>query len=161
MNLMMTMLLGGLWHGANWTFVVWGGLHGVYLSAHKLLMEWKGRGTNTVMGSALCLIGTFHLVALTWIFFRADSFSLAWEYLIGVLLWQDGKEWIGQFDIARVFLPVSVLLLVDLVLFTRDTDMFLIARRPVIRGAAYGVAIVLLLTLGNLTQNTPFIYFQF
>ena len=72
--LMGTMLLGGLWHGANWTFVAWGGLHGLYLSAERWL---KGRFTGFAPGPAMLVLfglGTYLLVNITWVFFRAKTF---------------------------------------------------------------------------------------
>ncbi len=82
-NLMLTMLLGGLWHGANWTFVVWGGLHGVALAVTRAYHESRGKSrTESTAGSpvwkALAVGATFHLVCASWIFFRADSFQKAW-----------------------------------------------------------------------------------
>lgn len=81
MALMGTMLLGGLWHGANWTFVAWGGLHGLYLSVERWL---KGRfGGFKPSGASLIavMLLTFLLIDVTWVFFRADSFKEAWTIL--------------------------------------------------------------------------------
>ena len=77
-NLMLTMLLGGLWHGAGWNFIVWGALHGVFLSIHRAWSGRAGRGelgrkpTTVVgwLGYVASTVLTFHLVCLTWIFFR-------------------------------------------------------------------------------------------
>ncbi|HMI41626.1 MAG TPA: MBOAT family O-acyltransferase [Sphingomicrobium sp.] len=77
MALMGTMLLGGLWHGANWTFVAWGGLHGTYLAVERLI---KARFAGFVPGPALVAgIGalTFLLINVTWVFFRAKDFTVA------------------------------------------------------------------------------------
>ena len=77
MALMGTMLLGGLWHGANWTFVVWGGLHGTYLMVERWL---KGRFKGYVPGRGMLIaIGalTFVLINITWVFFRAKDFTVA------------------------------------------------------------------------------------
>ena len=79
-----TMLLGGLWHGANWTFVVWGGLHGLYLSAERWLRaRFKGvtPGRLALLGLALL---TFLLVNITWVFFRAKTFAGAGVVLTGM-----------------------------------------------------------------------------
>ena len=79
-----TMLLGGLWHGANWTFVVWGGLHGLYLSAERWLRaRFKGftPGRASLLGLALL---TFLLVNITWVFFRAKTFAGAGVVLKGM-----------------------------------------------------------------------------
>ena len=75
-NLLLTMLLGGLWHGAAWTFVAWGALHGLALAAHR---EWRrlsaGRRPSLPGGRVLATALTLHWVLLTWIFFRAQSFA--------------------------------------------------------------------------------------
>jgi alginate O-acetyltransferase complex protein AlgI len=82
--LMGTMLIGGLWHGANWTFVVWGGLHGLYLAVERLLRAKFGG----FKPSALTLAGfgliTFTLVNIAWVFFRAKTFEKAWQILSGM-----------------------------------------------------------------------------
>jgi alginate O-acetyltransferase complex protein AlgI len=78
------MLLGGLWHGANWTFVVWGGLHGTYLAVERWLRgRFKGftPGRASTLGLALL---TFLLVNITWVFFRAKSFAGAGTVLKGM-----------------------------------------------------------------------------
>ncbi len=105
-NLMLTMLLGGLWHGANWTFVVWGGLHGFYLWVEKFFkdrMASKPEGMTTIPGDTdpvmvkasiapgiavnktvknffLALL-TFFLINVTWVFFRSSTFTQSWELL--------------------------------------------------------------------------------
>lgn len=78
-NLMVTMVLGGLWHGANWTFVVWGGLHGLYLIVNHGWHNWR-EGRNSmwpIFGRLL----TFVSVVVAWVFFRAQSFDSAWRVL--------------------------------------------------------------------------------
>lgn len=80
-NLMLTMLLGGLWHGANWTFVVWGGIHGAALAVERAFGH-KQRGNQRPGGPltpkrVLLVVVTFHVVAAAWIFFRAESFEKA------------------------------------------------------------------------------------
>jgi alginate O-acetyltransferase complex protein AlgI len=89
---MITMLLGGLWHGANWTFVLWGGMHNVYLVIHhswlKLTDRWRWReptGWYKLIGSVLSVALTFFFVALAWIFFRSDSMASAMAILRGCL----------------------------------------------------------------------------
>jgi D-alanyl-lipoteichoic acid acyltransferase DltB (MBOAT superfamily) len=87
-NLMITMMLGGLWYGVGWTFVVWGGLHGAYLvvqrAASSWYDEWRGADTDTPpgrVGTVLRWASTFSLVSLAWVFFRADSVGDALEIL--------------------------------------------------------------------------------
>jgi alginate O-acetyltransferase complex protein AlgI len=81
-NLMITMLLGGLWHGANWTFVIWGGLHGLYLVVNHAWRSLFAKRTPTHGISAriyylAAMLLTFLCVVVAWIFFRADSFASA------------------------------------------------------------------------------------
>ena len=73
-NLMLTMLLGGLWHGASWQFVVWGFLHGIALVVHR---EWRRVFGGVHLPTPLCIGLTFYWVCLAWIFFRATSVSIA------------------------------------------------------------------------------------
>ena len=81
--LMMTMLLGGLWHGANWTFVAWGGLHGTYLAVERVLRRrFSNYSPGPLAFVALGLL-TYVLVNLTWVFFRAKTFGKAWDMLRG------------------------------------------------------------------------------
>ena len=79
-NLLITMLLGGLWHGAGWTFVIWGGLHGIYLVINHL---W--RKTGIVLHTYICWIVTFLAVIVAWVFFRADSVESAVKILKGMV----------------------------------------------------------------------------
>ena len=71
---MLTMLLGGLWHGASWQFVVWGFLHGIALVVHR---EWRRVFGGVHLPTPLCIGLTFYWVCLAWIFFRATSVSIA------------------------------------------------------------------------------------
>jgi D-alanyl-lipoteichoic acid acyltransferase DltB (MBOAT superfamily) len=82
-NLFLTMLLGGLWHGANWTYVVWGALHGALLAANHCWNEFKPRWWPSfgVAGPVAGRIGTFAFVAMAWVFFRAESVGAAWRVL--------------------------------------------------------------------------------
>jgi D-alanyl-lipoteichoic acid acyltransferase DltB (MBOAT superfamily) len=84
-NVMLTMLIGGLWHGAAWTFVVWGGLHGLGLAVNRWWenrrRKLKRKARQEWWVKALCVFATFHFVCMTWIFFRAASLSQAWDIL--------------------------------------------------------------------------------
>jgi D-alanyl-lipoteichoic acid acyltransferase DltB (MBOAT superfamily) len=80
MNLMATMLIGGLWHGANWTFVFWGGLHGLYLAANHLWTAYSPFRLPTIPARGL----TFICVVVAWVFFRATSFDAAWRVIEGM-----------------------------------------------------------------------------
>jgi alginate O-acetyltransferase complex protein AlgI len=74
---MLTMLIGGLWHGANWTFVAWGGLHGIFLLVNHAWRGLRGERETTLFRQWSARVFTFLLVILAWVFFRAESFDAA------------------------------------------------------------------------------------
>jgi alginate O-acetyltransferase complex protein AlgI len=80
-NLMITMLLGGLWHGASWTFVVWGGLHGLYLAINHAWRAFGPQGERSLRNTFLCVAATFLCVEIAWVFFRAASLESALEII--------------------------------------------------------------------------------
>ncbi|HST37489.1 MAG TPA: MBOAT family protein, partial [Allosphingosinicella sp.] len=82
--LLATMLLGGFWHGASWTFVLWGALHGGVLAAERLWREYRPKGWRELPDWAGTLL-TFHIVLLGWIFFRAAEFGIATAFLAGLV----------------------------------------------------------------------------
>jgi alginate O-acetyltransferase complex protein AlgI len=160
LNLWLTMLLGGLWHGASWTFVVWGGLHGVYLCVERVLRgRYRGFTPGPAMLVALALV-TYALVNVTWVFFRAHTFTGAWHVLAGMF----GGNGSAEPILSTAFLvPVAVIVAGLVFAHWKMRDRTLeaaIARVPsVVLAGAWGVmafAIVIAQGAGN-----AFIYFQF
>lgn len=94
-NLFLTMLIGGLWHGASWKFVVWGGLHGVILAIERFFKQFIKVPDNRFT-RIICILLTFHFVAFCWIFFRANTFELAADVIsnIGNLTFAP-SEWLS------------------------------------------------------------------
>ena len=165
-NLMITMLLGGLWHGANWTFVIWGGLHGLYLAAHKAFLSLKGiarpvRDTRIIPGLLKIFI-TFQLVCLTWIFFRAADLASAVEILTRIILWKDSAGDIPPLVVGeRILLLIGTLVFIDVWQARRGDHAVMVRWHWLPRSLGYAALILLTLTLGNLIDEVPFIYFQF
>jgi D-alanyl-lipoteichoic acid acyltransferase DltB (MBOAT superfamily) len=90
-NLMITMLLGGIWHGAAWKFVMWGALHGGGLAAERLCEPWLGRRPTGLAGKIVATVVVFHFVCLAWIFFRAEDFTVAGVFVAGLFAgWGEG-----------------------------------------------------------------------
>ena len=165
-NLMITMLLGGLWHGANWTFVIWGGLHGAYLACHKALLNWQGRPKperdKRLLPGLLKMFITFQLVCLTWIFFRAPDFASAMDVLSRIVLWEDGSgELPALIPGQRILLLLGTLILLDTWQARRNDHAIMVSWHWLPRAIGYTTLILMTLTLGNLTDEVPFIYFQF
>jgi alginate O-acetyltransferase complex protein AlgI len=109
LNLMLTMLLGGLWHGAGWNFLIWGGLHGVYLCIDHL---WRGGAGKPAAGLTARLLGwaiTFFAVVLAWVFFRARTLAGAWQMLAALFGFEARSSAFASPGILRVMdLPVLV-----------------------------------------------------
>lgn len=164
-NLMITMTLGGLWHGASWTFVAWGVLHGVYLSAHKGFRSAFGRLPSTWHVSLICWFITLQLVCITWIFFRSPDFATAWEYLQGIITLRGSLLDTG--NPGKVLKPLTYFVLLAAALVMVDFDQF--RRRshtamlnwPVMpKTLAYSaMALAVMLFIGS--DDRQFIYFQF
>src|SRR5207253_2806120 len=83
-NLLLTMMLGGIWHGAGWKFVMWGALHGGGLAVERLIEPWLGRRSLTPAGKLVATLIVFHFVCFAWIFFRAEDFAMARLYIAGL-----------------------------------------------------------------------------
>lgn len=176
LNLMLTMVLGGLWHGASWTFVAWGTLHGMYLvvnhswNALKVYLPVTGSAISRPLRGAAAAL-TFLAVVIAWVFFRADSFPAAYR-MLGALSGLSGETAapFGRFWFPpdtteyRVLLFAAGLAVVWCAPNTREllTRMPLtdIRRRYVTIGAA-GFWIFLLAAISASRNITQFIYFNF
>lgn len=157
-NLMITMLLGGLWHGAAWRFVAWGGLHGVALVAEH---EGRRRGINwSRLGRLAAPLGTaltFYWVCITWIFFRAQTFGQAVVALRAFVLFDSP----GIESLQPALLGVFTLLAVVHGLAASSTAVHWWRQVPAAAfSAAYGALFALALGMVP-TLDKPFIYFQF
>jgi D-alanyl-lipoteichoic acid acyltransferase DltB (MBOAT superfamily) len=160
-NLMLTMLLGGLWHGAAWTFVIWGGLHGSAMVWERWRRERRGpvERVQTRWTTWRARIITFHFVCFAWIFFRADSFSAAWDMIGGLFTgWGEPSPLVTggvllaiAVGIGSQYHPARIPRLV----------MARFSRLPVL-GQATVLALALMLTSVMGPEGVaPFIYFQF
>jgi alginate O-acetyltransferase complex protein AlgI len=156
-NLMLTMLLGGLWHGANWTFVIWGGLHGGGLAAERKLRNEAAVRTG-VAWKWVRRIFIFHVVCLAWIFFRAQSVPAAWAMIRGVTRW----SWRPEFPAAFMFLALFSVPLLLLDLYLESTgDEYCFGSATVQPRVAFGLACALVIAFLGANQANAFIYFQF
>jgi len=157
-NLMITMLLGGVWHGAAWTFVFWGFLHGVGLVVERALGLGRIGGGRPVWRRLLAGVVVFHFVCLAWIFFRAETFGIALDYLAGFARLDAPVQFATPF--------VAVLLAVGMAgqFLPPDLPARTAARLhplpPVAVGALAGLALAIIDALSP-AGVAPFIYFQF
>ncbi len=161
-NLMITMLLGGLWHGASWTFVVWGGLHGLYLAVHKF-WEWgrddRLKAPQRIVGTVVGWGATQALVLLAWLFFRAADFGTA-SYVLNKMAEGTAGDFAPRLlSILLSYCAMSAAL--DWLEVGKGSHAWLVALRPA-RAVALG-CIMWFAALGflYLAEPHPFIYFQF
>lgn len=155
LNVFITMLLGGLWHGAAWTFVAWGALHGGVQVIERLgRAAFQGR---SVIPAWIGVIVTFHIVCLGWILFRAETFPMAMDMLAGL----------GRFDAATMVTPFVLTLIIGGLamhwLPPRAIEGFATWLKPapsLTMGLFIGAAILLVEAMRP-EGVAPFIYFQF
>lgn len=169
-NLMATMVLGGLWHGANWTFVFWGFLHGAALCVHKLFLSLKKK--KSALSAAIKVVNvitTYVFVCIAWVFFRAGSFENAVLIISRLFVWNTGITQIYTWTILSVMLLAGA------------TSVAIVKSHKSGTGEETGIAegfypifdlnkfwpLVLVIFFAGLTFGlaytglSPFIYFQF
>jgi alginate O-acetyltransferase complex protein AlgI len=163
-NLMLTMLLGGLWHGASWNFVVWGGGHGVALAVHKFWAVTVGpkiRRQGTLVKfvwDAISRALTLAFVVVGWILFRAHSFGDATGMIKRIMTWDISGARVFSHHIVAALIAVALTHL--LVQKNRNWAEEMPGRSVPVRILAYSALLILIVCLGA-TDAAPFIYFQF
>jgi D-alanyl-lipoteichoic acid acyltransferase DltB (MBOAT superfamily) len=162
-NLMLTMLIGGLWHGAGWTFVVWGGLHGSYLAIERAMRTYLGRLGKIRALLPLAGLGTFVAVCFAWVFFRATEFSGAMEICKGMLGAHGGFSWdVTQLeDVSRGRAMVVMAGLIGMHWLLRNTTLEDAASRVPWWGRSVAIAFLLGALFVTKEEGRAFIYFQF
>lgn len=182
-NLMVTMLLGGLWHGANWTFVVWGALHGFYLMAEKFIQDIKPKFAlqkNAVGETPIAMSGitaprflknlpsanflyalfTFFLVNVTWVFFRSPDFTSAWRLLAAMFGGvHNGATLLSNLSIIKVCLITVGMLGTHW--YMRNRRVLGVAEKLPwwVLGIVWSILLILLIL--SQESSSSFIYFQF
>lgn len=161
-SLMVTMLLGGLWHGASWTFVVWGGLHGLYLVLQRGVMKivpWRFEHRSIAQIPIVLL--TFLLVCVAWVFFRAHSFGQAFDVTAALFGF-------GAPEAARLLTRHSVVWAAGVTLILlcvhwsmRETSIVSLVDRVPWWARSLALAALVFGILGLSGEDRAFIYFQF
>ncbi len=157
-NLVITMVLGGLWHGASWNFVIWGALHGIGLAVVRLWQAWRGKAKATGAWRYVNILVTFHFVTFAWVFFRATSLENALAILarIGSL----------TASLANVSGPLVFVLAIGALAHYvpkkwYDFSLNMFARAPFYAQAMALALLVIGLQYVAQTGATPFIYNKF
>lgn len=162
--LMLTMLIGGFWHGASWKFVFWGAMHGAGLFIHKIFSKTvKDMGFNRQLLRPLDWFITFHFVALLWVFFRAESFGVAFKSITQMAFHTDWAYLVPFMQTRGALL--AMMLIGFAIHFISEKDKKLMAEYfgtlPVLAKAAIFVLVIQLILQFQTENVQPFIYFQF
>ncbi|MGN0343017.1 MAG: MBOAT family O-acyltransferase [Roseburia sp.] len=173
LNLMITMLLGGLWHGAGWNFVVWGGLHGAALCVHKMYCKWRKKkkaGEPPLPVRVVNILLTDLFVLFCWIFFRAEDFCQARQVLRQIFSFQSGVRHIYSWSIVALILVIAATFVAVFAAYRQrkqgKTVKSIDGFYPVMDLNRYWCLVVFFVEIGLIlglayVGGSPFIYFQF
>ena len=166
MNLMVTMLLGGLWHGASWAFVFWGFLHGAYLVVQRLIGPYFGQvldalRTPKFLKDGINIALVYFFTCLAWIYFRSPDFVIANDLIARIASFEQFNfaSVVNKFVALKGMLLIGMLLLVEITDFRFDYSQIII-RRPVFRVVSFAIIMWLIAFFGTF-GSSAFIYFQF
>lgn len=162
-NLIITMLLGGLWHGAEWTFVVWGLLHGLALCINKMYRKLTHHNKNysgTAAGNIISIFITYIFVCFCWIFFRAENMSQAIEIIKAIIQMKSGINFPYIWLIATAVLIVAA----TIIAFYRDkriNSFYPLFNLKKLSGLVCFITFTGIVIIFAYTGANPFVYFQF
>ncbi|MBO0330177.1 MBOAT family protein [Muricauda sp. CAU 1631] len=160
-NLMLTMLLGGLWHGSSWNFVIWGGIHGTVLCVEKFLNS-KSLFTSIRKIKLLGFSFTFLVVLFAWVFFRAQTFDSAITAIKQILTFSFGPPYIGNISVmVNSILVLAIGLLIDFYLKYKDIPLEEVGRNYTPYKLSFIISILVIFICLFYSTSQNFIYFQF
>ncbi len=155
LNLVITFLVSGFWHGANWTFIIWGGIHGLFFIVEGILI---GTNRDTWIKRFLGLLTTFTVVCFAWIFFRAQDFTHAIEFIQNTFS-LDYTHVLKPYRLVVAFIGISTLVFFDYLKKNKTAKALYTSYMP-LRYGFYYLLIFMIVLFGN-TNSQEFIYFQF
>ncbi len=168
LNLLIVFMVSGLWHGASWTFVIWGALHGLYQTVELLLHKYvfkkkeETEAPRPVWGRLPSYLLTFSLACIAWVFFRANNVGDAFTIINNIFTLRPGSFFVGY----GAGFAYSVILIIFLMLaeinqeFLADKWSMIWSPKPAIRMAGYALLLLAMLLIG-VFNGGQFIYFQF
>jgi len=161
-NLFITMVFVGLWHGAAWTFMLWGAYQGCLLIIYRMVSRSALREHRLhelgLVGKSLSIIGMFHLTCLGWLLFRAQSVGQVTDF-VHLIATQFSPDPAALRLLGALLGYASILVVVQMIQYTRHTALILEQASLPVRGVVYGVLFYLMVLHGGVSES--FIYFQF
>lgn len=164
-NLLATMVIGGLWHGASWNFVIWGALHGCALCIHKMFASFNKDRKKSVLMTLISISITYLFVCVCWVPFRSNSITVTFEVLKRMFVWQNGILHIYTWSILA-FVVMLVSTLVAIVNSRRENSLTISGFYPILSLNKFTSWLLVFLFIEIIvglayTNSNPFIYFQF
>jgi D-alanyl-lipoteichoic acid acyltransferase DltB (MBOAT superfamily) len=162
-NVFIVFLVSGFWHGANWTFVVWGAIHAILFLPLLLLQSNRKHITSTKLSlqQVPMLVGTFVVVTMAWVFFRADSVSIGYQYILDIASFNSGTTQVFYktsktvLFTAIIVVSIGILLLFEFLAIQKDKKEVELNKYTAI------VVVLLICFMGVFKNPSAFIYFQF
>ena len=158
-NLIITMLLGGLWHGASWNFVIWGALHGIFLAVERIFNYRAFIDSKSYFFKLLSGLITFNLVSFAWIFFRAENFTKATEIIYKIF----EPDYFLNIKIQDSNIFISIIFNIVVFIILEKVISRLLQRKNYnnIHAPLLHVLLLILILLFGVNEGSQFIYFQF
>ena len=162
-NLMITMLIGGLWHGASFNFIIWGALHGIYLISYKIIIlnsKKDRKKPKYKLNKIIYIIIFYVLVLITWIPFRTPDLMTAMSFFNSILFWK------GNIDISEVLIILFIFIIwimIDLPAYLLSDQLYLMRLPLWLLSSIFFIGILGIILSIIISNNTvtPFIYFEF
>ena len=165
-NLMLTMVIGGLWHGANWNFVLWGALHGLALCIHKIFRTFYKPKHKHKFTDFISVFVTYVFVCICWIPFRSTDINHTLEIIKRIFIWQDGILQIHSWTIIAIILLIIGTVAAIIKAKKIGETKFISGYYKIVSLDKISSLIIVILFIGIIlglahTNSNPFIYFQF
>ncbi len=162
-----TFLISGLWHGANWTFIVWGGYHGSLLLIYALTKKMRKKIFNHIpirLGNFISIIFTFALVCLGYIFFRSTSLHQAFEIIHRIITWTDFGTGLVHFNeniFSTILILVPLFFVLEIFVLKKYSVEELVLRNKPLVVISLNIILWIMILLFGVSEGGQFIYFQF
>jgi len=158
-NILFVFILSGFWHGAGWTFIIWGALHGIYYLAEKFF-PFKALKKDSTINKFIKIIFVFTLVNFAWIFFRSESVTIALTLVRNSFDFMQSSLNFSRPLLLKNFILIGILFIVNLIERKKDIVSFVSEKTLAIRWSIYYITVLVIILFGNFGIK-EFIYFSF
>ena len=167
LNLLVTFLVSGLWHGANWTFVIWGGIHGIAQVFENLLSERLTKIRENRFGHVACVLAVFIFCNFAWVFFRAETFADAFYVISNAFSGMThvraylSSNLMPAYDLLLLLFYISILTVYDLLDYKSGVMQWLTGKPIIVQWTVYVILGLIIVFGSQKGVAAEFVYFQF